>query len=123
MRSQHFEGGLISLQPETGPIAIPRAVFEFISRSQELVLKLGHPVSEEQPVGTNDGRIQYFENGVVTLRDGKREAWVRPESAVETTPVDEADEPGTSSPEVEEARPANPYEAGVAVPGWKSFPR
>ena len=41
--------------------------------------RLGWPVSQEKSVdGSGDETIQYFENGVITLRDGKREIWLRP---------------------------------------------
>jgi hypothetical protein len=62
-----------------GPCSL-RAVDDFIAKDRELYgRRLGFPVIEEQPAGEDgSGRIQFFENGVVTLRDGKREIWLRP---------------------------------------------
>lgn len=54
---------------------------ELISRDDETKKVLGYPVSEELSVGADGSdRIQFFKNGNVTLRDGKREIWLRPGS-------------------------------------------
>lgn len=76
---QEFESGVIYWQIETDPIAVSNAVLDLIDQGGRLVGSLGFPVSEEQPAGADgSGRIQFFEKGVVTLRDGKREMWLRP---------------------------------------------
>jgi hypothetical protein len=77
---QRFEGGTIYLRSKSGPVAVRKAVDDYIFQDRDLLKRLGFPVSEEQPVGEDgSGCIQYFQNGVVTLRDGKYEVWVRPD--------------------------------------------
>jgi uncharacterized protein with LGFP repeats len=76
---QIFEEGVIYWRPGAATIAIPRAVVDLIAQDPDLGGRLGLPVSEEQPAGEDgSGRIQFFEDGVITLRDGKREIWLRP---------------------------------------------
>jgi hypothetical protein len=56
-----------------------RRPMELISQDDEIKQRLGLPVSEDQPIGADgSGRIQFFDNGTVTLRDGEREIWLRP---------------------------------------------
>jgi hypothetical protein len=75
---QGFEGGAIFWRPHIGPFAVPDVVTEMISKDHLLQGKLGWPVSEELPIGPGESnRIQFFGNGVVTLRDGEREIWLR----------------------------------------------
>ena len=77
---QIFEEGAIYWRSEEEPITVPAAVIKLVGNDPHLRGRLGFPVSEEQPVGADgSGRIQYFEYGVITLRDGKRETWLRPE--------------------------------------------
>lgn len=89
--SQNFEGGTIFWGINNSPRAVPIAVVKVIDipkivRSvgmsplqQARPTTLGWPVSDEQSVGTQGtDRIQFFEDGVVTLRNGKREIWKRP---------------------------------------------
>lgn len=79
---QDFEAGMIYWRPGANPVAVPIVPSELTKQEIELRGKLGFPLTEEQPVGDDgSGRIQYFENGVATLRDGKREIWLRPESS------------------------------------------
>lgn len=75
---QEFEGGVISGRPGSGLFMVPKEAHDLIWRVPDIATRLGFPVSEEEPVGWEDDRIQFFENGVVTLRAGKREAWLRP---------------------------------------------
>jgi hypothetical protein len=77
-RSQEFEQGMICWHQKSKPIAVP--YWGDSPSSLRLVEfgKLGSPVSEQQPIGNGPDRIQFFENGNVTLRDGKREIWLRP---------------------------------------------
>lgn len=74
---QRFEGGNLYDKPEAGVFGVPSAVVEFVPRAEGWD-RLGWPVSEEQAIGSGDDRIQFFENGAVTLRDGKREIMLRP---------------------------------------------
>jgi uncharacterized protein with LGFP repeats len=75
---QEFEGGVISGQPGSGLFMVPKEAHDLIWGDPDIATRLGFPVSEEEPVGWADDRIQFFENGVVTLRAGKRAAWLRP---------------------------------------------
>ena len=90
-RIQGFEGGEICWGSDANPIAVPEATMTAVTRlfirfatQTSLGLftgqtSLGLPVTEEQPVGPQGSdRIQFFVNGVVTLRDGRREIWLRP---------------------------------------------
>jgi uncharacterized protein with LGFP repeats len=88
---QGFDGGAIYWYSESGPIAVRKAVFEFIAqagnmsmaqrRAKLLPVRLGFPVTEEASVSLGESdRIQYFENGVVTCRNGKYEVWLRPDT-------------------------------------------
>lgn len=81
---QRFEGGTIYVYG-AGTFAVRKAVDDYIFQDGDLPPQLGFPVTEEESVGTGESdRIQFFENGVVTLRDGKYEIWLRPdEKAVE----------------------------------------
>lgn len=69
---QAFEGGSIYHRDGHSPVPVASATVELIGN------RIGWPVSEEQPAGSGTDRIQYFEDGVVTLRDGQREFWLRP---------------------------------------------
>jgi hypothetical protein len=82
LNAQEFEGGTVIWRLDEGPVAVPAATMELISRDDETKKVLGYPVSEELSVGA-DGfdRIQFFENGNVTVRNGKREIWQRPGSS------------------------------------------
>ena len=111
---QKFEGGAMHWVNPPGVIAVPAAVQEFLSGGGRLACRIGHPTSQSMPIGTGNGSIQFFAGGIVTVRDGKREIWLRPEPEAETEPEDVI-EPG-----VKAAGQANPREAGVTVPGWKS---
>jgi hypothetical protein len=78
---QFFQGGVVYWRLDTGAFAVTGPVFETIASVPELRDKLGWPVSEQLPIGLGDTDvIQFFDNGNVTLRDGKREIWLRPEA-------------------------------------------
>jgi uncharacterized protein with LGFP repeats len=74
-----FEGGTV-FERAASLIAVPAETMELLFRDRELWDHLGSPVSEEQPIGAGADRIQFFDNGNVTLRDGRREIWVHPKS-------------------------------------------
>jgi len=85
-RAQYFEKGAVYWKSGTDPIAVPKATVDFMLRVNRRG-RLGNPVSEEQPVGADgSGRIQFFENGVITLRNGERQIWLRPEPTTDSTP-------------------------------------
>lgn len=76
--TQDFEGGTVFTGiPVARVVAVPAASMNLI-RDEGIRGRLGFPVAAEQPSGNGGDRLQFFENGVVTLRDGKREVWVRP---------------------------------------------
>jgi hypothetical protein len=87
---------------------------------------IGWPVTNEQSIGGEAETIQFFQEGAVILRNGKREIW-RPEPGAGSAP--DADAPKTERPEsgplpaVEAVDPANPRMEGVVVSGWQTFPR
>jgi hypothetical protein len=78
---QEFEGGTVfwgSHSTDETPIAVPVATMDLISADDDIRERLGLPVSEDESIGTGDSsRVQFFENGNVTVRDGKREIWLR----------------------------------------------
>jgi hypothetical protein len=77
---QEFEEGAILWRPETSPVAVRREVMAIAS----VYGFLDFPLTEEQLVGADGAdRIQFFEHGVVTYRDGRYEAWIRPDTKPE----------------------------------------
>ena len=71
---QDFEHGTIYVGVRYEPAAIPAETFKLFGN------RLGYPMSQEEAVGDiGDRTIQYFEKGIVTLRNGKREFWPRPD--------------------------------------------
>jgi hypothetical protein len=63
-----------------------RAVFRadilnLFQRKGELLRQLGFPIAAENSLAPSQAvRLQFFEHGVVTVRNGAVEAWVRPEA-------------------------------------------
>jgi uncharacterized protein with LGFP repeats len=87
---QDFEHGRIFHREGYEPIAVPVDAPGSVNLVEP---PLGWPISAEKPVGDSFGeRIQFFENGVVTLRDGRREVWVRPVHEVWVAPVAPSDD-------------------------------
>jgi hypothetical protein len=74
--TQEFEGGTVFAGLPAGVVAVPVASMNLIKGS--IRERLGFPVTAEMAAGNGGDRWQFFENGVVTLRGGKREVWVRP---------------------------------------------
>ena len=87
---QEFEGGAIFYKQAHGSVPVPRATLEFITGHDGLQQKLGFPVKAENLLigdtaaydhpGTPNpatDREQFFEHGVVTVRNGVMEAWLR----------------------------------------------
>ena len=77
---QLFEGGVIYWQTEDGSIAVRKEVSDLIAKEGDLGRGVSFPVTQEQPMGIGGSdRIQFFNGGVVTCRDGKYEIWLRPD--------------------------------------------
>jgi hypothetical protein len=75
---QDFEGGTVFAGvPAAKIVAVPVATMHLLSRDDGILQPLGFPVTAEEPAGSGGDRWQFFENGVVTLRGGKREVWGR----------------------------------------------
>jgi hypothetical protein len=75
--TQDFEGGTIFGWPDR-LVAVPSATMMLIRSDKSIESRLGFPLTAEQPAGEGDDGWQFFENGVVTVRDGNRQVWVRP---------------------------------------------
>jgi len=79
--TQDFEGGTVFAGiPAARVVAVPAASMNLI-KHESVRERLGFPVAAEEPAGNGVGRWQFFENGVVTFRDGKLHVWVRPDQA------------------------------------------
>ena len=88
--TQDFEGGTVFAWPDPPsarpagiawpdrPVAVPAASLELIQRNERISSRLGFPVTAEDRTGTGDDKWQFFENGVVTVKNGKRQIWLRP---------------------------------------------
>ena len=78
--AQEFEGGTIFFKAKCGSVTVSRAIMESLSQHDGLRQRLGFPVKEERPLASGDDeRVQFFEHGVVTVRNGMIEAWLRAE--------------------------------------------
>lgn len=75
--SQAFEGGTIFWANERGAIAVPSVSMELISyKGGGSQHSLGFPITPEKRLESEGiERIQFFENGVVTVRRGVAEVW------------------------------------------------
>lgn len=72
---QEFEHGSIYHRKGHGLTAVPAETLRLTGSTMH---PLGWPTSAEKSVdGRAEERIQFFEHGVVTVRDGKREIWLR----------------------------------------------
>lgn len=87
---QQFEGGAIYYAEGHGSVPVPLATMEFITRHDGLRERFGFPVKAEvllageSTARDNPGmpdpaadREQFFEHGIVTVRNGVMEAWLR----------------------------------------------
>jgi hypothetical protein len=78
MLHQPFEGGGIYMPPHQQPIAASKEIYALITGTPDLLTRLGRQLSGEVTVGTDGAdRIHYFENGVITRRNGEAVAWFR----------------------------------------------
>lgn len=73
---QDFEGGVIVLQPGRRPLAVPLLIYAAADAR-----RLGVPVGPVQQLGGGSDQAQFFEKGLITVRDGTPEAWT-PKPAV-----------------------------------------
>jgi LGFP repeat len=79
---QEFEGGAIFFKEEHGSVTVTRSVMDYLT-GNNLRQRIGFPLTRENPLA--DGRdepVQFFERGVVTVRKGMIEAWLRPDEPV-----------------------------------------
>jgi TIR domain/LGFP repeat len=80
---QDFEGGTIFYKEEYGSVGVTRATMECLAGREGLRQQMGFPIKEERSLSPrnadDDERVQFFEHGVVTIRNGVIEAWIRPD--------------------------------------------
>jgi uncharacterized protein with LGFP repeats len=76
---QRFEGGAIFYTRTFGPVPVKREVLDYIAEQLYPDERLGFPIEEAQSLGSGDDDcIQFFEHGVVTVRDRLIQAWLDP---------------------------------------------
>jgi uncharacterized protein with LGFP repeats len=79
--TQEFEGGTIFYKEKHGSVTVTRSVMDYLT-SSGLRQRIGFPVKRENFLaGGDDEPLQFFEHGVVTVRKGVIEAWLRPDEA------------------------------------------
>jgi hypothetical protein len=78
---QLFEGGSIFWRSDIGAFAVSSriSVEPVTGDGGRTPGNLGYPTSEEHEIGSSADRIQFFEHGVVTVRNGMCEVWTRSE--------------------------------------------
>lgn len=78
---QEFEGGAIFWKQGYHSVSVSRPIMNHFSQHDSLRQRLGFPVKEAIRIDfdNDDGMIQFFEQGVVTVRGQVIEAWLRPE--------------------------------------------
>jgi uncharacterized protein with LGFP repeats len=75
---QIFEGGGIFDGP-SGTFSVRTPVVDLLeSAGLRLTVQLGFPVENERSMGDEDEIVQFFEGGVVTVREGRAEVWISP---------------------------------------------
>jgi hypothetical protein len=85
---QSFEGGVIVWRSGSNTVAVRKTVYDLIEVHNDRNQRLGYPLAEEHSIDTGKSdRIQFFEHGVVTIRDGKYEIWVHPDPIPEPKPM------------------------------------
>ena len=91
--AQDFEGGTIFYKKEYGSIGVGRATMEYLAQHDDLRQQIGFPVKEERALAAasadNDERVYFFERGVVTIRNGTIEAWIRPDDRPAATATEQ----------------------------------
>jgi hypothetical protein len=78
---QEFEGGVIFFKERHGSVTVTNATMDYLTRTG-LRERIGFPVRREAPLAAEDEElVQFFEHGVVTVRNGAPDAWLRPDDA------------------------------------------
>jgi hypothetical protein len=82
---QEFEGGTIFYHQMYGSVPVSGSIMEYLSQHAGLRQLLGFPVKKARSlVSGDDEQVQFFEHGIVTVRNGVIEAWLRWDLAQET---------------------------------------
>jgi hypothetical protein len=78
---QEFEGGAIFWSEELHhPVPVSRTILEYLSEHDGLQERIGFPIEHEVSLEAgNSKRVQFFEHGLVTVRNGAIETWLRPD--------------------------------------------
>ena len=89
---QDFEGGMIFWKEEYGAVAVSGSVMQLLDTDPDLREELGFPVAARHSLVSEDvdhrpdtaeqpqaaaNEVQFFERGIVTIRNGVSEAWLR----------------------------------------------
>jgi uncharacterized protein with LGFP repeats len=76
---QWFEGGAIFYTPKYHSIPVKREILDHTAEHPHINDQLGFPISEAEPLAsTSSSYIQFFEHGVVTVRDNLVQVWLDP---------------------------------------------
>lgn len=76
---QEFEGGTVYWTSSTDTVTVAGPVVDLLRLDRSVEQSLGFPTTAEASGGfAQQGRVQFFEHGVVTIKDGIAEAWSRP---------------------------------------------
>lgn len=77
---QEFEGGAIFYKEKYGSVPVSSSIMDYLSQHDGLRQRLGFPVKEARSlVSGDDEQVLFFEHGIVTIRNGVTEVWVRPD--------------------------------------------
>jgi hypothetical protein len=78
-RSQRFEGGVVFRTGNHRAVAVSAHVMQVLGEGESSLLRrLGRPQSPETSTDLAGLTLQLFANGVVTIKDGTPQVWVRP---------------------------------------------
>jgi hypothetical protein len=81
--AQEFEGGVIFWTKAYRSAAVRADIMGLFHGHDDLLRQVGFPVAGESTLTDEKTvRVQCFENGVVTVRGGTAEAWVRPQAGL-----------------------------------------
>lgn len=120
--TQPFQGGVLRWIKSGGLVAVPGEVEQML-RQPDGRSKLGAPTSGELSIGEGLDRVQFFEEGGVVLRDGRRRSF-RWEDIDAAVPVQAGTEVAVQDPPPGEERQERPrgelqslLDAGRLLPG------
>lgn len=83
---QEFEGGAIFYKEKYGSVPVSGSIMDYLSQHDSLRKQLGFPVKEVKSlVSGDDDQVQFFEHGIVTVRKGMIEAWLRGKDEAQET--------------------------------------